>query len=140
MERTLVLIKPDGVQRGLIGSIISFYERKSLKIVALKMVQADRELAEKHYEEHRGRNYFEELISYITEGRLCALVLGGEDAVVVVRNVNGNKDPKVADMGSIRGMYAADKTRNLVHASDSLENAEREIGLWFPELANKKDK
>lgn len=136
VERTLVLIKPDGVQRGLIGNIISFYERKSLSIVALKMVKADRILAEKHYEEHRGRNYFEELIDYITEGRLCALVVGGEDAIVVVRNVNGNKDPKVADMGSIRGMYADDKTRNLVHASDCLDNAEREIALWFPELAN----
>lgn len=137
MERTLVLIKPDGVERGLIGSIISFYERKSLKIVALKMVQADREIAEQHYEEHIGRNYFEELIEYITGGRLCALVVGGEDAVLVVRNVNGNKDPKVADMGSIRGMYADDKTRNLVHASDSIEHAEREIGLWFPELSKK---
>ncbi len=137
MEKTLVLIKPDGVERGLIGSIISFYERKSLKIVALKMVQADRKIAEEHYSEHLGRSYFEELIQYITEGRLCALVVGGEDAVAVVRNVNGNKDPKVADMGSIRGMYADDKTRNLVHASDSIEHAEREISLWFPELMNK---
>lgn len=136
MERTLVLIKPDGVKRKLIGEIISFYERKNLNIVALKMLKADRILAEEHYKQHSEREYFKELVRYITEGNLCAMVVEGRDAIVIVRNINGNKDPKTAPMGSIRGMYANDTTRNLVHASDNLENAEREIGIWFPEFEN----
>lgn len=134
MERTLVLIKPDGVQRKLIGEIISFYERKGLGIVALKLTTASREIAENHYEEHKGRVYFEELISFIMEGNLCALVVQGEQVVEIVRKINGDKDPLNVDMGSIRGRFAKDKTHNLVHASDSSEHAEREIKIWFPEL------
>lgn len=134
MERALVLIKPDGVERKLMGEIISFYERKNLNITALKMVKVSRETAEKHYEEHRGRPYFESLINYITEERLCALVIEGENVIETVRKINGDKDPAKADMGSIRGKLSCDKTRNLVHASDSLESAEREISIWFPEL------
>lgn len=136
MERTLVLIKPDGVKRKLIGEIISFYERKNLNIIALKMLKADRKLVEEHYKQHKGRGYFEELIEYITEGNLCAMVVEGRDAIVIVRNINGNKDPRNAQMGSIRGMYANDNTKNLVHASDSMESAKREIGIWFPEFEN----
>ncbi|MGH4118703.1 nucleoside-diphosphate kinase [Clostridium sp.] len=134
MERTLVLIKPDGVNRGLIGEIINQYEEKSLEIVALKMMIATKESAEKHYSEHAGKNFFEELINYITEGKICAIILMGDKAVDVVRKINGDKDPTKAEIGSIRGKFALDKTQNLVHASDSTESAEREITIWFPEL------
>ncbi len=131
MEKTLVLIKPDGVERKLIGEIISIYENKNLDIVELKMIRASRELAEKHYEEHKGKPYFEELISYITEEKLCALVIEGEGAVELIRKINGNKDPLKVELGSIRGKYGSEKTRNLVHASDSVEHAKREIDIWF---------
>lgn len=134
MERTLVLIKPDGTKRKLIGEIIGFYERKNLDIAALKMVKASREIAEKHYEEHKGRPYFDNLINYITEERLCALVIEGDNVIEIVRRINGDKDPLKVDMGSIRGKFSCDKTRNLVHASDSIESANREIKIWFPEL------
>lgn len=131
MERTLVLIKPDGVERKLIGKIISFYEERELNIIALKMLRAERSIAEEHYEEHKGRVYFDELIDYITEERICALVIEGENAVEIVRRINGNKNPLESDLGSIRGKFASEKTRNLVHASDSVEHAKREISIWF---------
>lgn len=134
MERTLILIKPDGVERKLIGEIVSFYERKGLKIIALKLLKADIEKAKKHYEEHADKPYFEELINYLTEDNLCALVVEGNNAVEIVRKINGDKDPLKADLGTIRGKYSSEKTRNLVHASDSIENAKREIGIWFPKL------
>jgi nucleoside-diphosphate kinase len=134
MERTLVLIKPDGVKRGLIGKILNHYEEKSLEIVALKMITATKDNAEKHYSEHVGKEFFEELINYITEGKMCAMILMGEKAVDVVRKINGDKDPIKAELASIRGEFTLDKTHNLVHASDSTENAEREITIWFPEL------
>lgn len=134
MQRTLILIKPDGVERKLIGEIISFYEKKNLNIIALRILKSSIEMAEKHYEEHKGRPYFDPLINYITEGRLCAMVVEGDDAIEIVRRINGDKDPLKSDLGSIRGKFACDKARNLVHASDSVENAEREIGIWFPEL------
>ena len=134
MERTLVLIKPDGVKRGLIGKILSHYEEKSLEIVALKLIAATTEDAKEHYKEHEGREYFEELINYVTEGKMCAMILIGEKAVDVTRKINGDKDPVKAEVTSIRGEFALDKTRNLVHASDSTESAEREIAIWFPEL------
>ncbi len=134
MDRTLVLIKPDGVERKLIGNIVSIYEEKGLEITAFKMLRASKDVAETHYEEHKGRSYFDELIGYITEERICAIILSGNDAVEVVRHVNGDKNPLVADLASIRGKYSNDKTRNLVHASDSIENAEREIKIWFPEI------
>jgi nucleoside-diphosphate kinase len=134
MERTLILIKPDGIERKLMGEIISFYEKKNLNIIALKMVKASKELAETHYEEHKGRPYFESLIDYITEERICALVAEGENVIEVVRRINGDKDPLKVDMGSLRGKFTSSKSRNLVHASDSIESASREIGIWFPEL------
>jgi nucleoside-diphosphate kinase len=134
MQKTLVLIKPDGVERKLIGEIINFYEKKDLNIISLRMAKATRELAERHYVEHIGRPYFEQLINYITEDNICAMVLEGEDAIEIVRKVNGDKDPLKVDMGSIRGKFSCNKTRNLVHASDSAENAVREISIWFPEL------
>jgi len=134
MDRTLVLIKPDGVERKLIGQILSIYEKKGLDIIALKMVKATKEVAKRHYEEHLGRAYFDELINYVTEERLCALILEGDNAVEIVRHVNGDKDPLKSEMASVRGKYSNHKTRNLVHASDSIEHAEREIKIWFPEF------
>jgi len=134
MERTLVLIKPDGVKRALIGKILNRYEEKTLEIVELKIITATRENAEKHYSEHVGKVFYEELINYITEGKICAMILKGENAVDVVRKINGDKDPVKAEPSSIRGQYAIDKTQNLVHASDSTDSAEREIAIWFPEL------
>jgi nucleoside-diphosphate kinase len=134
MERTLVLIKPDGVKRGLIGKILNHYEEKSLEIVALKLIAATTDNAKEHYREHEGREYFEELINYVTDGKMCAMIIMGEKAVEVVRKINGDKDPVKAELASIRGEFTIDKTQNLVHASDSLENAEREIAIWFPEL------
>ena len=136
MERTLVLIKPDGVKRGLIGKILNHYEEKSLEIVALKLITATTDDAKEHYSEHEGREYFEELINYVTEGKMCAMILMGEKAVDVVRKINGDKDPVKAELASIRGKFTLDKTHNLVHASDSPESAEREITIWFPELTS----
>ncbi|MFL0267729.1 nucleoside-diphosphate kinase [Candidatus Clostridium radicumherbarum] len=134
MERTLILVKPDGVERKLLGEIISHYERKGLNIIALELILADTETAKRHYEEHVGKPYFEELIKYITENKLCALVVEGENAVEIVRKINGDKDPLKSDLGSIRGKFSIEKTRNLVHASDSAQSAKREIGIWFPKI------
>jgi len=134
MERTLILIKPDGVERKLLGEIISFYEKKGLKIVALELIQSDTETAKRHYEEHADKPYFEELIKYITEDKLCALVVEGENAVEIVRKINGDKNPLKSSLGSIRGKFSIEKTRNLVHASDSIESGIREISIWFPKL------
>jgi len=131
MEKTLVLIKPDGVERKLMGQIISIYENKNLNIIKMKMMKASRELAEKHYEELKEKPFFEEVISYITEERLCVLVVEGENAVELIRKLNGNKDILKAEIGSIRGKYGYEKTRTLVHASDSVEHAKREIAIWF---------
>lgn len=136
MEKTLVLIKPDGVERGLVGQIISVYERKCLRICEMKLIQADRALAEKHYEEHKGKPFFEELITYLTEGKLVAMILEGENAISIIRKENGDKDPVNASCGTIRGMYANNRTRNLVHASDSAQAAKREMNIWFPEINN----
>ncbi|MGH4121739.1 MAG: nucleoside-diphosphate kinase [Clostridium sp.] len=137
MERTLVLIKPDGVKRGLIGKILNHYEEKSLEIAELKLITATTEDAKEHYREHEGREYFEELINYVTGGKMCAMILMGEKAIDVTRKINGDKDPVKAELASIRGEFTLDKTRNLVHASDSHESAEREIAIWFPELSCK---
>jgi len=136
LERTLVLIKPDGVERKLIGEIISFYERRGLNIEALSLIKPTKSLAEAHYEEHRDKLFYTKLIDYLTEGLVCAMVLSGENAVELVRKINGDKDPLIAENGSIRGTYGCDKTRNLVHASDSTLSANREIKLWFPQNNN----
>lgn len=131
MEKTLVLIKPDAVERNLIGEIISFYERENLKVANLKMLNVSKDLAEEHYSEHKSRPYFKELIAYITRSPICALILEGENAISKVRSINGNTDPAKADKNTIRGKYGLSKTENCVHASDSIENAEREIKIWF---------
>uniref|UniRef100_A0A7C3UJH2 Nucleoside diphosphate kinase n=1 Tax=Geoglobus ahangari TaxID=113653 RepID=A0A7C3UJH2_9EURY len=133
MEKTFVMIKPDGVQRGLIGEIISRIERKGLKIVAMKMLRISKELAKKHYAEHQGKSFFDSLISYITSGPVVAMVIEGKEAVKVVRSLVGKTNPIEASPGTIRGDYAMDVGRNVIHASDSIESANREIALFFNE-------
>jgi nucleoside-diphosphate kinase len=134
VSRSLILIKPDAFERNLTGEVIARFERKGLRIAALKLMHIDRDLAERHYSEHSGKPFFPELIEFITRGRLVALVLEGEDAVPAARSVIGATDPVEAVPGSIRGDFALEVTFNLVHGSDSDATAEREIGLWFPEL------
>ena len=130
-ERTFVMIKPDGVQRGLIGDIISRFEQKGVKIVAMKLVAVDRELAEQHYGVHRGKPFFEPTVQYITSSPVIAMVLEAQNAVEMVRWMTGKTDPQKAEMGTIRGDYGQFIGRNIIHASDSLENAQKEIDLWF---------
>lgn len=131
MEKSLVLIKPDAVERNIIGEIISRYEENDLKIVDLKMKKISKEFAYKHYEEHIGKGFFKELIEFITRSSLCALILEGENAIEKVRGINGSTNPKEAKEGTIRNLYAKNKTENCVHASDSRDSAKREINLWF---------
>jgi nucleoside-diphosphate kinase len=133
-ERTLILVKPDAFERGLTGEVVARFERKGLKLVAMKLMQADEELANNHYAEHAEKPFFGELVSFITSGPLVALVLEGERAVPAARQLIGATNPLEADAGSIRGEFATEVTFNLVHGSDSPESAEREIGLWFPQL------
>ncbi|MGE3910847.1 MAG: nucleoside-diphosphate kinase [Chloroflexota bacterium] len=133
MERTLVLIKPDGVQRGLVGPIISRFESRGLKIVGMKLMQVPTELAEKHYAEHQGKGFYNGLISYITSSAIVAMVLEGNNAIVAVRKTVGATKSFEAEAGSIRGDYALEVGRNLVHASDAPETAQREVALWFSE-------
>jgi nucleoside-diphosphate kinase len=132
-QRTLVLIKPDAVRRGLVGEIVGRFEAKGLSIVAAKHMTTQRDLAEEHYAEHREKPFFGELVDFITGGPLVALVLEGIDAVKAARQLIGATNPLEAAPGSIRGDYGLEVQTNLVHGSDSPESAEREIGLWFPE-------
>lgn len=131
MEKTLVLIKPDAVERNLIGAIIALYESQNLKVTHLRLVQADVETATKHYIDHVGREYFEPLITYITRSPLVAVVLEGEDAIAKVRRLNGKTNPAEAEPGTIRNLYGVSYRENTVHASDSIESAEKEIAVWF---------
>jgi nucleoside-diphosphate kinase len=135
MQRSLILVKPDAFARNLTGEIISRFERKGLRLEALKLMTIDRELAERHYEEHTGKPFFEELVEFITSGPLVAMVLAGERAVEAARQVIGATDPLTADAGSIRGEYAVAVGQNMVHGSDSDTAAAREVELFFPELA-----
>ena len=125
------MVKPDGVQRGLVGEIISRLERKGLRLAALKLVQLPKETAEKHYEAHKDRPFFPGLIRFITSSPVVAMVWEGKDAVTVVRNIMGATDAAKAAPGTIRGDLGLDVGNNLVHGSDSLENAEREIRVFF---------
>ncbi|HEY9784035.1 MAG TPA: nucleoside-diphosphate kinase [Candidatus Obscuribacterales bacterium] len=131
VERTFVAVKPDGVERGLIGQIIDRFERRGLKLIALKLMVVPRAKAEEHYGEHKGKGFYEGLVSYITSGPIVAMVLEGKNAVALARNVIGATDPKNASPGSIRGDLAAEIGRNLVHGSDSVESGEREISIFF---------
>ena len=134
MDRTLILVKPDAFGRGLTGELIARFERKGLRIAALKRMQLERELAERHYEEHREKPFFEELVEFITGGPLVAMVLEGYEAVKAARQVIGATNPLEAAPGSIRGDLGLEVQTNLVHGSDSPESADREVGLFFPEL------
>lgn len=134
MDRTLILVKPDAFARNLTGEIISRFERKGLRIVALKHMTATRELAERHYAEHAERPFFGELVDFITSAPLVAMVLEGDEAVPAARQVIGATNPLEAAPGSIRGDYAIETGQNMVHGSDSAESAARETALFFPDL------
>lgn len=137
MRRTLVLIKPDGVERGLVGEILSRFEKRGLRVVAAELRTLAREVAESHYGEHEGKPFYPSLVEFITRGPLVALVLEGpEDAFAVVRTMMGATNPVQAAPGTIRGDLALDTQQNLVHGSDSNESAAREIALFFPGLAS----
>jgi nucleoside-diphosphate kinase len=132
-ERTLVLVKPDGVQRQLVGRILARYEERGLKIVGLKLVRVDRGLAERHYEAHREKPFFAGLVEFITSAPLVALALEGPNAIAVVRAINGATRPHEAAPGTIRGDFALETAQNIVHASDGAEASSTELGLWFSE-------
>jgi nucleoside-diphosphate kinase len=134
MERTLILVKPDAFARNLTGEIIARFERKGLRLVELKLMTMSRELAERHYAEHEGKPFFDELVTFITSGPLVAMVLEGDEAVTAARQVIGATNPLDASPGSIRGDYAIAVGQNMVHGSDAPESAVREVGLFFPEL------
>ena len=134
MDRTLILVKPDAFARRLTGEVLARFERKGLTIVAMRHMTVDRDLAERHYDEHREKPFFGELVDFITGGPLVALVLEGYEAYAAARQLIGATNPLEAAPGSIRGDYGLEVGTNLVHGSDSDESAEREIALWFPEL------
>ena len=131
MERTLVLIKPDAMQRGIAGEILARLERRGLRIAGLKLLQVDRALAEKHYGEHAGKPFFNGLVEYITACPIIAAVFEGTDSVAAVRKTVGSTKPNEADPGTIRGDFGLEIGRNLIHASDSLTSAEREVAFFF---------
>jgi nucleoside-diphosphate kinase len=134
VDRTLILVKPDAFARNLTGEIIARFERKGLALVALQLMTIPRELATRHYAEHEGKGFYEELVEFITSGPLVAMVLEGESAVVAARQVIGATNPLQAASGSIRGDYAVSVGQNMVHGSDAPESAAREIALFFPHL------
>jgi nucleoside-diphosphate kinase len=133
-ERTLILVKPDAFGRGLTGEIILRFERKGLRLVALRQMTMDQELAGRHYAEHEGKPFYGELVDFITSGPLVAMVLEGPRAVEAARQVIGATDPVQASPGSIRGDFAVEVGQNMVHGSDSTESAAREVELFFPDL------
>ncbi len=133
MERTFIAIKPDAVQRGIIGEIITRFEKKGFKIIGLKFVQLSRETAEKHYAEHIGKPFYEKLVSFITSGPIVVMAIKGINIVEVARKMMGATDPSKADNGTIRADYAQIMERNIIHGSDSAVSAEREIAIHFRE-------
>ncbi|PMP98075.1 MAG: nucleoside-diphosphate kinase [Thermodesulfobacterium geofontis] len=133
MERTLVMIKPDGVKRNLIGKIISIFEEKGLKVVALKKMKLSKEQAKAFYIVHKDRPFYESLTNYISSGSIVAMVLEGKDAIKKVREIMGATDPAEAKEGTIRRLFGLDKEKNTVHGSDSLESAQKEISFFFSE-------
>ncbi|MCL1791812.1 MAG: nucleoside-diphosphate kinase [Peptococcaceae bacterium] len=131
MEKTFIMLKPDALQRDLAGEIIARLEKKGFKLVAAKLMRVSRELAEKHYQEHKGKGFFEPTVAYITSSPVMAMVWEGKNVVAQARSLMGATNPAQADPGSIRGGFAVDVSRNLIHGSDSVESAGREIGLYF---------
>jgi nucleoside-diphosphate kinase len=134
VSRTLILVKPDAFERALTGEVLARFERKGLRVAAIKTMRADEEIANRHYAEHTEKPFFAELVEFITGGTLVAMVLEGTEAVAAARQVIGATNPVEAAPGSIRGDYALEVTCNMVHGSDADESAEREIAIWFPEL------
>ncbi|MGL5811192.1 MAG: nucleoside-diphosphate kinase [Nocardioides sp.] len=134
LQRTLVLLKPDAVRRGLVGAVVSRFEAKGLRICSLELRTIDGEQADRHYAEHVDKDFYPPLREFVTSGALVAMVLEGEQAIDVVRTLNGATDGRKAAPGSIRGDFSLSNRENLVHGSDSPESAEREIALWFPHL------
>ena len=130
-QRTFVMVKPDGVQRGLVGEIINRFEKKGIKIIGMKMVSVSRELAEKHYGVHKGKPFFKPTVDYIISSPVVAMVLEGNDVIDMVRSMMGKTDPQDAASGTIRGDYGQFIGRNIVHGSDGLDTAQFEINLWF---------
>ncbi|MPZ83404.1 MAG: nucleoside-diphosphate kinase [Actinophytocola sp.] len=133
-ERSLVLVKPDGVSRRLVGEVISRIERKGLTLAALELRNVERSVAEQHYAEHAGKPFYESLLEFITSGPLVAMVVEGENAIAAFRQLAGATNPVQSATGSIRGDFAVEVQYNIVHGSDSPESAKREIDLWFPEV------
>ncbi len=133
MEKTFIMVKPDGVQRNLIGEIVSRFEKKGFTLVGAKLMQVSRELAEKHYAEHKERPFFGELVDFITSGPVFAMVWQGNNVIATARNMMGKTNPADAAPGTIRGDFAVSVGMNIIHGSDSPESAEREIALWFNE-------
>lgn len=132
-QTTLVLVKPDGVARGLVGEVIGRLERKKLRLVELKMLTIDKELAGRHYIEHAEKPFFADLVDFISSGPVVAMAVQGEEAIAVVRHLMGATDPKKAAPGTLRGDFGLELSENLVHGSDSPESASRELALYFPE-------
>ncbi|MFU0784181.1 MAG: nucleoside-diphosphate kinase [Thermoanaerobacterium thermosaccharolyticum] len=137
MEKTFAMVKPDGVKRGLIGEILKRYENKGLNLVAAKVISPSLDLLQKHYEEHKGKPFYDDLIRYMSSGPVFAMILEGDNAVKMVRLLNGPTKIEDAQPGTIRGDFCTNTTFNIVHGSDSVESAKREILLWFPEYMNK---
>jgi len=133
-QRTFVLLKPDTVRRGLVGTVLDRFERRGLQIVAMEQRTIDGEMADRHYAEHVERDFYPPLRAFVTSGPVVAMVLEGDQAIDVVRGINGATDGRKAAPGTIRGDYSLSNRENLVHGSDSAESAEREIGIWFPGL------
>ena len=131
MERSLVLVKPDGVQRGLVGEILGRLERKGLKVIGLRLLWVSRDLAERHYAVHVGKHFYAGLVEFITSGPVAAIAVTGPDAIAVVRRLVGHTMPNKAEPGTIRGYLGVSGLRNLIHASDAPETAEVELALWF---------
>lgn len=131
IERTFVMVKPDGIQRGLVGEVVARFERRGMKICAMKMIKIPKELAERHYAEHKGKSFYEPLLSFITSGPVVCMILEGDNAVSIVRAMMGKTNPQDAPIGTIRGDLAMHMSKNIVHGSDSSESAKREIDLFF---------
>ena len=134
MERTLVLIKPDAIANNHIGDIIKYYEKEGFKVAAMKLMKMTKELAAKHYVEHIGKPFYDDLVAFMTASPIVAMVLTGDNVIAKVREVNGATNPEKAAEGTIRKLYASSVTKNAVHASDSPENAAREIAIFFSEI------
>jgi nucleoside-diphosphate kinase len=131
VEKTFIMLKPDAVQRGLVGQVIARFEAKGCKLVGMKLISVDRALAEQHYAEHREKSFFEPTVTYITSSPVVAMVWEGKNVVAIARELMGSTNPASANPGSIRGSFGMDISRNVIHGSDSVTSAEREIALYF---------